>query len=134
MKAIRRAKEFQKPDKRILGDGDFVEKVLAIAQESKERKYHLLGQGIDLQRIVKIGASLMEVEPSLIWLSGKERNRVSARSLICYWAVRHLEISLAELSRRSGLSLSGISQSVRRGEELAKVRGYRLFEIIKLQK
>jgi len=134
VKAMRRAKEFQKSDERILGDGDFVEKVLAISQESKERKYHLLGQGIDLERIVEKGASLMGVEPSLIWLSGKERSRVSARSLICYWAVRHLGISLAELSRRSGLSMSGVSQSVKRGEELANSRGYRLLEIMKLQK
>jgi len=76
----------------------------------------------------------MGMEPSVIWLPGKERNRVSARSLICYWAVRNLGLGLAELSRRSGLSLSGVSQSVKRGEELANARGYRLIETLKLQK
>jgi putative transposase len=134
VKAMRRAKEFQKSDERILGDGDFVEKGLAIAQETKERKYHLRAQGIDLERIVERGAGLMGVEPSLIWLYGKERNRVRARSLICYWAVRHLGISLAELSRRSRLSLSGVSQSVKRGQKLANARDYRLIETMKLQK
>jgi chromosomal replication initiation ATPase DnaA len=134
VKAIRRAKEFQKPDKRILGDGDFVEKVLAIPQESRECEYHLLAQGIDLEKIVERGAALMGVEPSMIWVPGKERNRVSARGLVCYWAVRHLGMSLAELSRRLRISLSGVSQSVKRGEELANARGYRLIEIMKLQK
>jgi len=134
VKAMRRAKEFQKSDERILGDGDFVEKVLAIAQECREPKCHLLAQGIGLERVVERAAGLMGVEKSLIWLRGKERNRVSARSLICYWAVRHLGISLADLSRKSGLSLSGVSQSVKRGEELANARGYRLLESMKLQK
>ena len=134
MVAKRRIGEEEESDERILGDGDFVEKGLAIAQETKERKYHLRAQGIDLERIVERGAGLMGVEPSLIWLYGKERNRVSARSLICYWAVRHLGISLAEISRRSGLSLSGVSQSVKRGEELASARGYTLIETMKLKK
>jgi putative transposase len=134
VKAMRRAREFQKSDERILGDGVFVEKVLAIVQESKQRKYPLWSQGIDLERIIERAAGLMGVEPSLIWQSGKERNRVSARSLICYWTVRHLGISLAALSRRSGLSLSGVSQSVKRGEELANARGYNFLEIMKLQK
>ena len=57
---------------------------------SKERKYQLRAQGIDLERIVKRGAGLMGGQPSLIWRPGKGRNRVNARSLICYWAVRHL--------------------------------------------
>jgi hypothetical protein len=38
------------------------------------------------------------------------------------------------LTRRSGLSLSGVSQSVKRGEELANAKGYKLIEIMKLQK
>ena len=134
VKAMRRAKEFQKSDERILGGGDFVEKVLAIAQECRERKYHLLAQGIDLERIVGRAAAVMGMEPSLIWQLGKERNRVSARGLVCYWAVRHLGMSLAELSRRLRISMSGVSQSVKRGEELANARGYRLIEIMKLQK
>ena len=33
MKAMRRAKVFEKADERILGDGDFVKKVLAAAEE-----------------------------------------------------------------------------------------------------
>jgi len=105
-----------------------------LTPRTKERRYHLLAQGIDLERIVEKGAGLMGMEPSVIWLPGKERNRVSARSLICYWAVRNLGLGLAELSRRSGLSLSGVSQSVKRGEELANARGYRLIETLKLQK
>jgi hypothetical protein len=46
----------------------------------------------------------------------------------------NLAISLAELSRRSGLSLSAVNQSVKRAEELANARGYRPIKAMKLQK
>ncbi len=134
VKAMRRAKEFEKSDERILGDGDFVERVLAVSQETKERKYEFLAQGIDIEEIVKRAAVLTGVEEALIWLPGKERNRVNARSLVCYWGVRHLGISMAELSRKSGLSLSGVTQSVARGEKLSNARKYKLIEDNKLLK
>ena len=61
-----------------------------------------------------------------IWATGKERTRVEARSLLCYWAVRDLGINMAELSRRLNLSLSGISLSVKRGERIVQEKGCKL--------
>jgi len=126
VKAMRRAKIFQKSDERILGDGDFVEEILSISQECMERKYHLQAQGIDIAKIATRVSELMGVEPLGIWGPGKERNRVNARSLLCYWAVGDLGLSMAEVSRRLGLSPSGVSQSVRRGEKLVQGKAYRL--------
>ena len=126
VKAMRRAKLFEKSDERILGDGDFVEEVLAVSQEHLERKYHLRAQGFNLDRIASRVSTLMGVDQGQIWEPGKERNRVKARSLLCYWAVRELGIAMTELSRRLGLSLSGVGLSVRRGEILARSKGYRL--------
>ena len=62
-------------------------------------------------------SSLMDLEASEIWKSGKSRRRVAARSLLCFWAVKELGMSMTELSRRLNLSLSGVSQSVIRGEK-----------------
>ena len=70
----------------------------------------------------------MQVEPSELWAAGKEPKRVEARSLLCYWAVRDLGISMAELSRRLKLSLSGVSLSVKRGERIAQENYYKLIE------
>jgi hypothetical protein len=39
VKAMRKAKMFQKSDERILGDGDFVAQVLSATREQMERKY-----------------------------------------------------------------------------------------------
>ena len=72
--------------------------------------------------------SVMNLEFSEIWKAGKARRRVAARSLLCFWAVRELGISMTELSRRLNFSLSGVSQSVTRGEKIAEINGLRLLE------
>jgi len=128
VRALRRAKVFDKSDERILGDGDFVEEVLFASQESMERRYHLRAQGIDLGRIASRVSELMGVEQKELWGAGKERDRVSARSVLCYWAVRGLGLSMAELSRKLKLSVSGVSQSVKRGEKIVEDKAYKLHD------
>jgi REP element-mobilizing transposase RayT len=122
----RKAKIFQKSDERILGDGDFVEAVIAAAQEESGHRYRLAAKGYDLDEIASKVCDLVQVEPADLWAVGKEPKRVEARSLLCYWAVRHLGISMTELSRRLNLSLSGVSLSVKRGERIARKSGYEI--------
>ena len=40
------------------------------------------------------------IDTEEILSKGKQQKKVKARSLFCYWAVKELEISLTELSRR----------------------------------
>ena len=125
---MRKSKMFQKSDERILGDGDFVERVLSMAQEQMEKKYALIAKGFDLDKIASKVSDLLQIEPSAIWARSKERKRVKARSLFCYWAVRDVGISMAELSIRLNLSLSGVSLSVKRGEKIAQDNDYQLID------
>ncbi len=129
VKAKRRARIFEKSDERILGDGDFVEEVLSASQEHMEKRYRLVAEGYDLDKIVSKVCDVMQLEPFNIWAPGKERIRVEARSLLCYWAVRDLGINMAELSRRLKLSLSGVSLSVKRGERIVQEKGYKLIDL-----
>jgi hypothetical protein len=71
---------------------------------------------------------LMGLEPSEIWKIGKARGRVAARSLLCFWAVRELGMRMTDLSRRLNLSLTGVSQSVMRGERIAEANGFKLLK------
>lgn len=82
--AMRKANLFQKSDERILGDGNFVEKVLSESQEQMEKKYQLSSQGVTIDTVLKISANLMNIEPELVFFPGKERSRVKARSLFTY--------------------------------------------------
>jgi biotin operon repressor len=68
----------------------------------------------------------MDMSIEEVWSRGKYRRIVKARSLLCYWAVRELGISMASLSRRLHISSAAVSQSVQRGEILAKENHYHL--------
>jgi REP element-mobilizing transposase RayT len=126
VKAMRRAKVYQKADERILGDGEFVQGVLETAKEKMERKYAMLVQGIDLDFIAGRVSKIFKIPPEELWLPGKQRIRVNARSLLCYWACRQLGISMAEMSRKMNISVMAVSYNVQRGEKLDKEFGYTL--------
>ena len=66
-------------------------------QIQMERKNILISKGYNLKMIADRVCSVMELEASEIWKSGKSRRRVAARSLLCLWAVRELGISMTEL-------------------------------------
>ena len=128
VKSMRKAKMFEKSDERIFGDGDFVDQVLSAVEEQMEYRNLLISQGYNLKMTAERVCSVMNLEFSEIWKAGKVRRRVAARSLLCFCAIRELGISMTELSRRLNLSLSGVSQSVTRGEKIAEINGLTLLE------
>jgi putative transposase len=126
--AQRRAKTYQKGDERILGDGDFVEQILKAANEAMKKKYSLKAQGFDLDKVASRVADLLQSNSDVVWAAGKHRHIVEARSLLCFWAVRELGISMASLSRKLNISIPAVSQSVIRGENIARSNQYFLIE------
>jgi putative transposase len=115
-----------KSDERILGELDFVANVLSQAEEAFERKYELKSLGYDFDRVAARVAEIYEMEIGDIFLKGKQRKRVKARSLFCYWAVRELGFSLTELAQRFNISVAGVGYSVERGEAIARHNDYQL--------
>ncbi|MBT9438945.1 MAG: transposase [Desulfobacterales bacterium] len=128
VKALKKAKIFQKSDERILGDGDFVERVLANANEAMERKYDLASRGFTLDKVADRVAEVLGMKPEDVWAAGRYRHIVEARSLLCYWAVRELRITMSSLARKLKISVPTVSKSAIRGEKLAKDRKYMLVE------
>jgi putative transposase len=128
LKALRAAKIFEKGDERILGDGDFVENVLKAANEAMERRYDLQARGFTLSKVASRVAEVLGVELKTVWAVGRHRKIVHARSLLCYWAVRELGVTMISLSRRLDLSVTAIGKSVIRGERLAKANKYSLID------
>jgi REP element-mobilizing transposase RayT len=126
VKALRKSGAFQKGDERILGDGEFVQKVLSQAEEAFERKYRLKAKGIDVVRIAERVANIMGMSPEVVWASGKQPQIVQARSLLCYWATSELGIRQAWLSRKLGISQAAVSLSVSRGRRIALENHYEI--------
>jgi len=124
--AMRKAKVHAKSDERILGDGDFVAQILTQVNESIERKYALESSGVNIEYIAERVAKLLDMPVEDLWLAGRYQRLVAARSLLCFWAVRELGISMASLARKLSISTVAVSKSVKRGAEIVKREGYKL--------
>jgi REP element-mobilizing transposase RayT len=127
-KALDRTDVHLKSDERILGDSDFVEEVLKMTEEKRQRQYQLEADGFNIEQVAQRVAAILGVNCEQVWKKGKHPQTVKARSLLCYWAVRELGISATEIARRIGISQPAISQSVERGEAIAKENGFELMD------
>jgi len=126
VKALRSAKIFEKSDERILGNGDFVETVLAAAKEALARKYDIQSRGFTVDSVADRVAEVLGIKQEDVWAAGRHRETVHARSLLCYWAVRKLGVTMISLSPLLNISVQAIGKSVIRGEKLAKAKRYSL--------
>ena len=70
VKAMRRAKIFEKADERILGDGDFVQAVLARAKEKLQRHFILQSKGIGIDTLADRVAEIFDIPASELWVPG----------------------------------------------------------------
>ncbi len=128
LKALDRADAHLKSDERILGDSDFVEEVLKKAQEKRERQYQLEADGFNIDQVAQRVTAILGVKCEQVWKKGKHPQTVKARSLLCYWAVGELGLSATALAGRIGITQPAISQSVKRGEAIAKENGFQLMD------
>jgi putative transposase len=117
-----------KGDERILGDSDFVESTLERQNELLEQRYQLQMQGFDIDKVVDRVATLFLLRPDELLSSSKQPQRVKARSLLCYWAAKELEIGGADIARRLKISQSAVSRAVVRGERIAAEMDLKLKE------
>lgn len=124
LKANRRAGDYQKGDERILGDGDFVKKVLAQAEERMQNKYRISAEGYDFEKLLVRVSEISRVSPQQILGAYKDRRSSQARSIVCYWATGQLGLSQSRLAKIFNQTQSAISQAVRRGREIVEKNGY----------
>jgi len=115
-----------KGDERILGESDFVLKILDQANEKYNRHYELKSLGYDLNKIEQRVKVLLDIEAADIYSNGRRPRQVQARSLFCYWAVCELGISQTDMAKRLRMTQPGVGYAVGRGEKIAKQRNYQL--------
>jgi len=115
---MRRTGNYQKGDERILGNGDFVGKVLSQAEERLDERYRLHREGYGLDRLCARVGDLLGMKPEEILRKGRWKKRVEAQSILCYLAMKRLGITHMVLSERLELTQPAVSQAVQRGEKL----------------
>jgi len=113
---MRRRGQKEAFDERILGGGDFVNKVLKDAEDQQVRQVKNKKAGRTIQMIIdeecrKEGMSPAELK------GGSKRRKVSfVRSLIALRSRDELGLSSAEIARHVGINTSGILRSIERAE------------------
>jgi REP element-mobilizing transposase RayT len=118
----------RRADERILGDNAFVEDVLKACEERSERRRRLRETGVSFERLVQRVSDIMDLDEWQVLKPSKERPRVKARSLLCFWAAKELGMTMTEVAERLTLSVSAVSQLVNRGEHIAAMERYELLE------
>jgi putative transposase len=126
VKKNRESKINVKGDERILGNSDFVSEMLSRTGDFFERRHALKAKGVDVSNIAEQVSKLLGIPVGDVWREGKNREIVKARSLLCFWAVRELGISMTEMARKLHISTVAVSKSVARGEDIAKEEGLEL--------
>ncbi len=117
-----------KGDVRILGDSDFVIDVLTESEEKVNRQYKLRSLGYDFDKLLERVSEIYQLDPQYIFSKGRQKTKVEARSLLCYWGARELGITLTELAQKLNMSLSSVSYSVQRGEDIAIEKSYKILK------
>jgi len=75
--------------------------------------------GYDLNTVAEKVALIYGVDSAELFRKGRQKPRVDARGLFCYWAARELKIPLADLARKLEMTISGVGYAVQRGEAIA---------------
>ena len=132
VRSLRKAGVFQKSDERILGDGDFVDSVLANAQETMNRRYLLATKGIQLEDVISVVCTLLSMKLNEFIGPSKERRIVKGRALICFWAVRELGLSMTKVADKMKLAVSTVSAAVKRGQQVASEEGLVLDKLLNI--
>lgn len=133
VRSMRKSGVRPKSDERILGSSDFVDDVLARAQEALEHRYALEARGIDFDQIVAAASELLSIQPQEIMGACKERRIVRARQLICCWAVKELGMSMTVTAGKLGISVPTVSVAVKKGRKIVSEEGLELADILNIK-
>lgn len=98
-------------DERILGGGDFAERVLNLVGEMT------CEPGMSFTEVIDKVSKYYDIEATRIRKPGKERLLVQARAVICYVAVRELGLRGIEVASTLACTPGAVSHAAKRGEQ-----------------
>ncbi len=102
-------------DERILGSGDFVQRLL---QEDESTTSATVA--VSLDEILQHVAATFSIEASALVGGSKIKQFADARGAVCYIAARKVGINGAVIAKRLNISRAGVVLAARRGEAIVK--------------
>jgi len=114
--SMRRRGQKEAFDERILGGGDFVNKVLNDAEDRQLRQLKNKRAGRTILMIIAEECRKRGISPAELKGGSKRRKVSGARSLIALRSRDELGLSSAEIARHVGINTSSIIRSIERAE------------------
>lgn len=114
VKAMRQSGAEENSDERVLGSGEFVDRLLAEAEEKIKRQLPPRELARRVREIVEKACVGGKITRDVL-LSGSRRHEASAvRAELSNVLVKEVGISMAECARQLGVTTSGVAQTLRR--------------------
>ena len=117
VKAMCRLGEHKRGDDRILGSGEFVERVIAEADAKVRHQLPSLGHPQKIDEFIAKVCKQEKVSVQELKAGGRRRNTSKARAQIAIGLVEKHGVALAEIARRVGVSTSAISKIIKRANQ-----------------
>jgi putative transposase len=114
VKAMRRSGMRERGDERILGSGEFVERLME--QAARTIKHQVPSQDLlkRAEQEILLVCRRESIKPAVLRSGSRRRPLSRARSYLACRLVEEMGLSLAETARQLGLSTSAISQILKR--------------------
>ena len=112
LKSLRKDFPRVKGDERILGRGEFVERVLKGAAEALAETTRLKREGISWESLTEQVMREHGLGPERLTDGTKDREAVRARRQLCYQAVRRLRMTAREVALKLRITPSAVSKLV----------------------
>lgn len=121
---LKKNKDRWQGDERILGDGDFVSRVLKISEEDIEKRERLKRKGWEGERLIGYVCNLLGLRKEELKKKGKNNKVAQAKGLIAYWGKRELCMQGTDIGKLLGITKQAVSLLVSNGEKFAKENNY----------
>ncbi len=107
-------------DERILGDSDFIERVLAKTKDRFTKKETNLRKGWNLNKLEKYVTEKSGLGINALKSKKRTSEISNARALFTWWAANRLGFNLTEIATFLEISVPAAFKAVRRGEEISR--------------
>jgi hypothetical protein len=111
--AMRQRGERSRADERILGGGDFTEKLLKDTEERTRETLRLARRVTDLPSLCRIVAARESVSESELRSGSRAQTVIRARKIVSQLAIGRLRYSGAEVARYLGVTASTVNRAAR---------------------
>lgn len=107
-------------DERLLGDDEFVEKVIKKAEEALEKKEKMQKENWNIERVITEVCEKEAKSETIILGKQRTKERSRLRSIVAYLCYNDIGISGAEIGRYLGISKPSVCKAIERGEKYVR--------------